>query len=66
MIPAEEAARWRCACGGTLAMAKVAFAYMKGNFEVELPACSDCGLVLLSAELAEGKMAEAERILEDK
>lgn len=66
MIPAEEAARWRCACGGQLTSVKVGFAYMKGNFEVELPACSDCGLVLLTAELAEGKMAEAERILEDK
>lgn len=66
MIPAEESARWRCACGGQLTRVKVGFAYMKGNFEVELPACSDCGQVLLTAELAEGKMAEAERILEDK
>lgn len=66
MIPAEEAARWRCDCGETLEMLKVAFAYMKGNFEVELPACRSCGLVLLSEELASGKMAEAERILEDK
>jgi hypothetical protein len=66
MIPADEAARWSCACGGTLEMTKVAFTYMKGNFEVALPACRSCGLVLLSEELAEGKMAEAERILEDK
>lgn len=66
MIPAEEAARWRCSCGGALTRVKVGFAYMKGNFEVELPACPTCGLVLLSPELAEGKMAEAERILEDK
>lgn len=66
MIPAEEAAHWRCACGGALEKRKVAFAYMKGNFEVELPACRSCGQVLLSEELAGGKMAEAERILEDK
>ena len=39
---------------------------MKGNFEVDLPACKGCGLVLVSEELATGKMADAERILEDK
>lgn len=39
---------------------------MKGNFEVDLPACSECGLVLVPESLAHGKMAEAERILEDK
>jgi len=66
MIPSEEATRWSCACGGKLEKRKVAFAYMKGNFEVDLPACSSCGLVLLTPELAGGKMAEAERILEDK
>jgi hypothetical protein len=63
----EEAKGWSCAaCGGELEVVKVGFAYMKGNFEVELPACRSCGLVLVSEELATGKMAEAERILEDK
>ena len=58
---------WSCAaCGEALAMVKVGFTYMKGNFEVELPACAACGLVLVSEELANGKMADAERILEDK
>jgi hypothetical protein len=33
---------------------------------VDLPACASCGLVLISEELANGKMADAERILEDK
>jgi hypothetical protein len=62
--PAEA---WICACcGQPLATVKVAFTYMKGNFEVELPACAGCGLVLVSEELAMGKMAQAERILEDK
>jgi hypothetical protein len=58
---------WVCAsCGGELVIVKVGFSYMKGNFEVDLPACRECGLVLVSEELATGKMADAERILEDK
>jgi len=63
----EEAKGWSCtACGGALEIVKVGFTYMKGNFEVDLPACRGCGLVLVSEELATGKMADAERILEDK
>ena len=54
------------ACGGELEGVKVGFSYMKGNFEVDLPACRGCGLVLVSEELATGRMADAERILEDK
>jgi hypothetical protein len=63
----EEVSAWSCAaCGGELEIVKVGFTYMKGNFEVDLPACKGCGLVLVSEELATGKMADAERILEDK
>ena len=63
----QEAAEWTCAsCAGDLALLKVCFTYMKGNFEVDLPACGQCGLVLVPESLAVGKMAEAERILEDK
>ena len=63
----EAAAEWRCAsCDRPLEIVKVAFTYMKGNFEVPLPACPGCGMVYLSEDLATGKMAEAERILEDK
>ncbi len=63
----DESNGWSCtACGKPLAMTKVGFTYMKGNFEVDLPACRSCGLVLISEELATGKMADAERILEDK
>jgi hypothetical protein len=62
-----EAAEWSCsACSGRLELIKVGFTYMKGNFEVDLPACRKCGLVLVPEQLANGKMAEAERILEDK
>jgi hypothetical protein len=67
MSVSNEATGWSCsACGGELEIMKVGFTYMKGNFEVDLPACRNCGLVLVSEELATGKMADAERILEDK
>jgi hypothetical protein len=63
----QEAAVWTCAsCGGNLELIKVFFSYMKGNFEVDLPACAACDLVLVPESLALGKMSEAERILEDK
>lgn len=63
----EDAAAWSCSsCAGDLALLKVCFTYMKGNFEVDLPACRQCGLVLVPESLAVGRMAEAERILEDK
>lgn len=63
----QEAAEWTCSfCTGDLTLLKVCFTYMKGNFEVDLPACDKCGLVLVPESLAVGKMAEAERILEDK
>jgi hypothetical protein len=39
---------------------------MKGTFHVDLPVCTGCGMVLITEELATGKMAEVERILEDK
>ena len=67
MSGAQSNQSWQCAaCGEPLQIMKVAFTYMKGNFEVDLPACGGCGLVLVPEELANGKMAEAERILEDK
>ncbi len=38
---------------------------MRGSFEDELPACAECGLVLISGELANNRMADAGRIPED-
>jgi hypothetical protein len=67
MIPQEEANKWICdACKKPLEMKKVGFSYMKGTFHVDLPVCTGCGLVLITEELATGKMAEVEQILEDK
>jgi len=63
----QEVTVWSCSsCRGELSLIKVGFTYMKGNYEVDLPACGKCGLVLVPESLAVGKMAEAERILEDK
>jgi predicted RNA-binding Zn-ribbon protein involved in translation (DUF1610 family) len=63
----HEAEAWNCtSCGAGLVVTKVFFTYMKGNFEVDLPACPECGLVLVPEDLVRGKMVEAERILEDK
>lgn len=62
----KDETSWRCGCGGTLIPRKVAASYLGSRFEVELPACGDCGLVLVPEALALGKMLEVEKILEDK
>lgn len=63
----EEIPNWKCeACGEALVMREIEFSYMKGSFHVELPACPKCDLVLITEELAMGKMTEAEKALEDK
>jgi len=67
MISLEEAKQWTCdACDKPLVMREVVFLYLNGTFHVDLPACPECGLVLINEELATGKMAEVEHILEDK
>ncbi|WP_020590123.1 pyridine nucleotide-disulfide oxidoreductase/dicluster-binding protein [Desulfobacter curvatus] len=40
--------------------------YLDSRFDVDLPQCRSCGAVFISPELARGKMAEVEKILEDK
>ena len=58
---------WICAkCGVNLEPAQVTVEYLGNEFVAELPRCPGCGLVLISEELASGKMAEVEQILEDK
>ena len=57
----------RCGkCGAELVMKQVVFSYMKRTFGHEVPVCPVCGRVFISRELAEGKMAEVEMLLEDK
>lgn len=58
---------WTCAaCGCELTVGPVEVEYMGNRFTAELAKCESCGLVLVSEELAMGKMHEVEQILEDK
>jgi tRNA(Ile2) C34 agmatinyltransferase TiaS len=58
---------WICAkCGGPLEMTKIRVRYLGSVFTMELPQCRSCGTVMVTEEIATGKMAEAEQVLEDK
>lgn len=58
---------WVCRiCGKTLTTQKVVFEYLGHSVSQELPRCPQCGKVLITSELAVGKMAEVEVLLEDK
>ena len=58
---------WTCAaCGQPLAMRPVELDYLGSRFSVELPACPACGLALIPEDLAQGRMAQVEKLLEDK
>ena len=58
---------WVCAkCNETLVSMPVNLDYMGMSFEVDLPRCPKCGFTFIPPDLAEGKMLEAEKILEDK
>ncbi|WP_022662440.1 DVU_1557 family redox protein [Paucidesulfovibrio longus] len=66
-VPEAAAAGWRCeSCGEELRPASVNLEYLGSRFNVELPACPSCGMVLIPEALARGKMNEVERLLEDK
>jgi hypothetical protein len=70
MTPQEESSEakgWLCMkCSLPLEMAKVGISYLGNTFPVDLQRCPACGLVLIPEELALGKMAEVEKLLEDK
>ena len=40
--------------------------YLGNQFVTDLPTCPKCGQVYISEDLATGKMAEVEQLLEDK
>jgi hypothetical protein len=44
----------------------VQVAYLGCGFTIDLLQCPRCGLVLVTENMAVGKMAEAEKVLEDK
>ena len=63
----QEERSWQCArCGVALVKQKVNFSYMGRTFGHEVPVCPKCGMVFISRELAKGRMAEVELLMEDK
>lgn len=62
-----ESLEWQChQCRQPLEVKPVMVSYLGNSFNAELPQCPQCGFVFVSEEIAMGKMAEVERILEDK
>lgn len=58
---------WLCSkCGAKLEKSLTKVKYLNGDFEVELLKCPKCNMVLITEELALGKMLEVEKGLEDK
>ena len=58
---------WLCAkCELPLEIGKVDVGYLGSTFPVDLLRCSRCGQVFIPEQLAAGKMAEVEKLLEDK
>jgi len=66
-VNGQENRNWRCAkCGEPLQLTKTVFHYMGRSFGHEVPVCPRCGMVFISSELAKGRMAEVEALMEDK
>ncbi len=64
---APDAGDWICErCQCALEQKKMQVFYLKNSFEVFLPACPQCNLTLIPKSLAQGKMLEVEKLLEDK
>jgi hypothetical protein len=58
---------WTCqSCNEKMVPGMVELRYLGNVFKVELPVCPNCSAVLISEELATGRMLEVEQLLEDK
>ncbi len=65
--PRPEPTDWICeSCNQELTPGKVSLMYMGSRFTVDMMRCPGCGMVFIPQSLAEGRMAEVEKILEDK
>ncbi len=53
-------------CKVQLALAKTDFSYLGKAFHADVLRCPKCGKVCILPEIAEGKMAEVEQMLEEK
>lgn len=57
----------KCAkCDVELVERQVMFSYMRRSFGHAVPVCPRCDKAYISRDLAEGRMAEVEVLLEDK
>ncbi len=66
-IYTPDEGQWICAeCNCPLKQQSVQAFYLESAFSASLPACPKCGLTLVPKSLAQGKMLEVERLLEDK
>ena len=66
-VPETDSVEWRCAaCGEDLVRKPVELEYLNSQFNVELPVCARCNMVLIPESLALGKMHQVEQLLEDK
>ena len=58
---------WKCAdCDRKLEVGPVLVDYLGSNITTELPQCPECHMIYVSEELALGKVAEVEKLLEGK
>lgn len=59
--------KWVCRkCGVPLVKKKTLFHYLDRDFSEDLPCCPKCGKVFITPQLAAGRMAEVEEMLEGK
>jgi hypothetical protein len=64
---AQEKAALICnRCGVAIVPRKVVFEYLGRTYSHEVPSCPVCKKVYISKDLAEGRMSEIEKMLEDK
>ncbi|GAB6908136.1 conserved hypothetical protein [Desulfosarcina cetonica] len=62
-----EDLEWKCfRCDQPLVAESVIAIYLGNNITTQLPQCPTCHSVLVSEELAVGKIAEVEKLLENK
>lgn len=63
----EDDLHWVCChCGRPLEVGPVQLTYLGNAFTLDLPRCPHCGIYLIPEELATGRMAEVEQVLESK
>lgn len=65
-VAGDEPTWFCCRCSVPLEIGPVELTYLGNSFWLDLPKCPSCGQYLIPEELATGRMAQAEQLLEDK